>query len=257
MNFGTVFIELILKDLGNTCFSVMMPRKMLTLRLASDWVAEALHLLDIPATVTPRHDISVNGYKVSGSAYRLTQNWAFHHGTMLIDTDLDNLRKSLLPPSATTHIEARGVQSVHSKVANLRSLSMTVDHTSVCRALSRVFLEKTANAADKSIVIDDIDGGVRFHKHTEYIDDEWCNDKPEITRNVQKWNEQEWTHAQTPDFTHTVSDLNLGKCQIKVHRGLIANVNDARLQNLLGQPYSSRLIDNALKRLKLSTKIAT
>lgn len=49
--------------------------------------------------VTDRGDIVLvkaeMGYKVSGSAYKVSKDMAYHHGTMLVESDLEKLRKAL------------------------------------------------------------------------------------------------------------------------------------------------------------------
>lgn len=81
--------------MGNTNFSFVMPRESFDLTTNANLVCKALHQLDIPATVSPRRDLLVQGDKVSGSAYRLVRHRAFHHGTMLIDTHLEPLKRVL------------------------------------------------------------------------------------------------------------------------------------------------------------------
>lgn len=87
----------------------MMPRNAFDMRKSAELVANALRKhLDIPAEVTNRNDISVEGRKVSGSAYRLIQQRAFHHGTMLIDCDLTALHRYLFS-AQNTLIETKGL----------------------------------------------------------------------------------------------------------------------------------------------------
>lgn len=67
------------------------------------------------------HDLFIyNTFKVSGSAYRVTLNRAYHHGTMLIQSQLDELR-SLLEPSFPKSWFDIGSSTISrpSKVANL------------------------------------------------------------------------------------------------------------------------------------------
>lgn len=74
----------------------MMPRDQFHLARGAQLVVRALHQMDIPAaSMSARHDVVVDGRKVSGSAYRLVAKRAFHHGTMLIDSDLTALRHVL------------------------------------------------------------------------------------------------------------------------------------------------------------------
>ncbi|KAI8849079.1 hypothetical protein BC829DRAFT_472928 [Chytridium lagenaria] len=83
---GTVY-----HDLGNTNYSIHMPRHLFNRDLHAHLVSQALIDLDIPATVNSRHDITVHNKKVSGSAYKVVNARAYHHGTMLIDTEIGEL----------------------------------------------------------------------------------------------------------------------------------------------------------------------
>lgn len=74
-----------------------MPRDIFERDLTVKIIRNALHQLDIPAEVNTRYDLVVNNEKISGSAYKLVNNRAYHHGTMLIDTDLKILNTFLNP----------------------------------------------------------------------------------------------------------------------------------------------------------------
>lgn len=116
----------------------MMPREKFDRKTNAMLVCRALtHHLDIPANVNERHDIVVGGKKISGSAYKLVSQRAYHHGTMLIDTDLDTLRNALkvTKPGMVT----KGVASVPSPVTRLREHSYTVSHMDFCEAVMTEF----------------------------------------------------------------------------------------------------------------------
>ena len=89
---GTVF-----HDLGNTNYCCMMPRNDFKRSIAANMVTNALLNLDIPAQVNHRFDIVIDQKKISGSAYKIANSKSYHHGTMLIDTDLRNLKNLLKP----------------------------------------------------------------------------------------------------------------------------------------------------------------
>ena len=57
--------------------------------------------------------------KVSGSAYKISSQHAYHHGTLLLDADLGRMR--LLRRTSGAKITSRAVDSVSSPVANLRA----------------------------------------------------------------------------------------------------------------------------------------
>lgn len=93
---GTVF-----HDLGNTNYCVMMPRDVFKRSTSVTMIADALSNLDIPAKVNSRYDIVLGDKKISGSAYKIANDKSYHHGTMLIDTDLGHLR-NILKPTVTS-----------------------------------------------------------------------------------------------------------------------------------------------------------
>jgi lipoate-protein ligase A len=144
-------------DLGNSNYSVIMPRHAFQRKTSASIICRALHQLDIPASVNDRFDIVIGDCKISGSAYKLTNEKAYHHGTMLIDSDLSQLGQFLRPSNVLLfstfykkaffyldltfqkNIQSQGVASVRSKVTRLREHSFTVDHTSFCDATVEEF----------------------------------------------------------------------------------------------------------------------
>lgn len=81
-------------------------------------VVEALRSLGVPAELTGRNDIFVEGRKVSGYARRLWRDRQIIHGTLMYDVDLDTLARALDVPGSK--LSVKGVVSVRSRVANLK-----------------------------------------------------------------------------------------------------------------------------------------
>ena len=81
-------------------------------------VVAALRALGVPAELTGRNDIFVEGRKVSGFARRLWRDRQIIHGTLMYDVDLDTLARALDVPGSK--LSAKGVASVRSRVANLK-----------------------------------------------------------------------------------------------------------------------------------------
>lgn len=81
-------------------------------------VVEALRSLGVPAELTGRNDIFVEGRKVSGYARRLWRDRQIIHGTLMYDVDLDTLARALDVPGSK--LAAKGIASVRSRVANLK-----------------------------------------------------------------------------------------------------------------------------------------
>ena len=81
-------------------------------------IVEALRQLGIPAELTGRNDIFVEGRKVSGYARRVSKRQEIIHGTLMYDVDLDTLTHVLDTPESK--LNAKGIGSVKSRVANLK-----------------------------------------------------------------------------------------------------------------------------------------
>ena len=77
----------------------------------------ALQELGIPATLSGRNDILVEGKKVSGFAKRVCKNRLMVHGTLMYNVDLERLTEVLCPP--TQKLLSKGIASVRSRVTNL------------------------------------------------------------------------------------------------------------------------------------------
>jgi len=83
-------------------------------------VVEALRSLGVPAEMTGRNDILVDGRKCSGFAKRVYKDRLMVHGTLMYDVDFRELVAALSVQGGK--MEAAGVASVRSRVANLNPL---------------------------------------------------------------------------------------------------------------------------------------
>ena len=81
-------------------------------------VVEALRRLGVPAELSGRNDIFVEGRKVSGYARRVWRDRELIHGTLMYDVDMDTLTHALDVPGSK--LAVKGVASVRSRVANLK-----------------------------------------------------------------------------------------------------------------------------------------
>ena len=78
---------------------------------------KALQALGVPATLSGRNDILVEGKKVSGFAKRVCKNRLMVHGTLMYNVDVDVLTHVLNP--SKTKLQSKGIASVRSRVTNL------------------------------------------------------------------------------------------------------------------------------------------
>ncbi|MGM9736277.1 MAG: lipoate--protein ligase [Candidatus Cryptobacteroides sp.] len=98
-------------------------------------VALILRKAGLNATTSGRNDILVDGKKVSGNAFFLQPKSSIVHGTMLYDSDFDELVKAITPSQAK--IRSKGVDSVRQHVTNLRPYFVDAD-TPWKRSLSEI-----------------------------------------------------------------------------------------------------------------------
>lgn len=104
-------------DLGNLNFTLLLPREDFDIPRQLDIICRACRAFGIPAQPSGRNDLTVEEHKFSGSAFYKSGSRAYHHGTLLLNADLDKLGRYLSPPKAK--LEAKGVASVRSRVVNL------------------------------------------------------------------------------------------------------------------------------------------
>lgn len=107
-------------DLGNLNFSFMtrdVNARFNRYDLFNKPVVEVLRELGVPAEIGGRNDILADGRKISGNAQFATAGRMFSHGTLLLDSNLDDVTAALKPKAGK--VESKGVKSIRSRVANI------------------------------------------------------------------------------------------------------------------------------------------
>lgn len=117
---GTVY-----HDSGNLCFAFVThradyapERTIQVLRLA---LCRLYGITPARLTTTKRHDLFLDGMKITGSAMRVQRDIAYHHCTLLIDSCRESLGKYLHPEGEYTRLTTTSIQSVRSPVTTLSS----------------------------------------------------------------------------------------------------------------------------------------
>lgn len=136
-------------DLGNLCFTFMGGRADFDRRENIEAVVAVLRSLGVPAETNERLDILVEGYKVSGSAFRESGGKSLHHGTLLVDSDLSRLSGFLKGDAGLT--ETKGVKSVRSRVANIGSWGGGLGVEEIAEALAEGLCAGSGGAAATSL----------------------------------------------------------------------------------------------------------
>lgn len=215
-------------DLGNINFSFIACRKEFNLEKNFSIVIEALKDAGIEAHKNQRGDILVNGFKISGSAYRCSSKAALHHGTLLVSSNLQRLKKFLTPLKGMS-IVSRAVLSRPSKVANLKDFA-PVELNRVLEAL----VESFQHTFGKGKI--------------ETIETIMVEDLPKIVDNAKKFASWEWIFGFSPTF-----EMHLGKLRLNVEDGIVKEASiiqqtssSIRFPMLEGQRLDCRMMMNIL-----------
>lgn len=126
-------------DLGNLNFTFLVSKQNYDLKKQMSVIAKACEHFHIPVTLSGRNDVLADGRKFSGNAYYDTKGQAYHHGTLLIDVDMARLSKYLRPSKAK--LSSKGVDSVTSRVINLRELCHTLTIADMKESMIHAFEE--------------------------------------------------------------------------------------------------------------------
>ena len=102
-------------------------------------IAQAVSLLGLNAERSGRNDVLAEGRKFSGNAFFKHDGKAYHHGTLLVNVDMDKLGRYLNPSKAK--LQAKGVDSVRSRVVNLTELNPEITIASMKDAMTRAFAQ--------------------------------------------------------------------------------------------------------------------
>ena len=169
-------------DLGNLNFSFMTPSvhgRFNRYELFTRPVIEVLHDLGVPAELGGRNDILAGGRKISGNAQFARPDRMFSHGTLLFDSNLDDVTAALIPKPGK--VESKGVKSIRSRVANISEfLSAPITVTE----LRERIIERIFGTRDRSMV-----------PTLELTDADWDEVRALVERKYGSW---DWNYGENP-----------------------------------------------------------
>lgn len=117
-------------DIGNLNFTFIMRDEDYDLDRQLSVIQTSCAAVGIEVERSGRNDLLANGQKFSGNAFYHSQGRAYHHGTLLVNADMEKLSRYLTPSKAK--LETKGVASVRSRVVNLQTLAPSL----TCQALA-------------------------------------------------------------------------------------------------------------------------
>ena len=182
-------------DLGNLNFTFVMKQEDFDTLRQLKVIRTALKSFGIDTEISGRNDLTVNGQKFSGNAYYKNGSQAYHHGTLLVSADMEKLGRYLTPSKAK--LRSKGVDSVRSRVVNLKELNPEVTIDSLKAALADAF-SRVYGVPSNTLNLSEPD--------QSRID--------ELTRRNRSW---EWNFGQKMPFTMECQDrFPWGSVQIEL-----------------------------------------
>ncbi len=169
-------------------------------------VIQVLKGMGVEAEMSGRNDILAEGRKISGNAQFSTGKRMFSHGTLLFNSDLEEVTRAL--DVKMSKIESKGHKSVRSRVANISE-----------------FLEEEISVSEFRQRL--LDGLYRERDHFEtyhLTDDEW---KAVHELKDEKYGNWDWNFGRSPEFNiqrtkrFPVGEIDL---RLDVEKGHIRNL---------------------------------
>ena len=219
-------------DLGNINFSFIQEKKDLADFDFSFFTRPIVDLLDklgIKAEFNSRNDLAIDGKKFSGNAQYIFKKKILHHGTLLFNSEMEELVNSL--KVSKDKIESKGLKSIKSRVANIKNYIGEDSKIKEVSDFKNALFEHMKN---------------RMEEFEEHVLTE--NDKKEIEKlKKEKYDKWEWNYGESPEADiHRQRKYAAGKAEsyIKLKDGLIENIK------LYGDFFSSREIEDLENGLK-------
>lgn len=133
-------------DMGNLNFSIILPRSRFDLGQSFQVILDAVRNLGLDAVRSGRNDILIGDRKFSGNAFRYLRGVALHHGTIMVDTDVEPLLRYLTV--SDTKLKSRAIKSVRSRVINLVEAKEDITVSETARAVTDSFVSIYGQGAE-------------------------------------------------------------------------------------------------------------
>lgn len=107
-------------DLGNLNFSFITNddgKSFQNFRKFTEPVVKALKAMGVEASLTGRNDLQIGERKISGNAQYKSKGRMFSHGTLLFQSEVENIVSALKANSEK--MRSKGIKSIRSRVANI------------------------------------------------------------------------------------------------------------------------------------------
>lgn len=228
-------------DTGNLNFTFLVRKENYDLDKQLQVIINAVNSLGIKAVKSGRNDILADGRKFSGNAFYKKGDHYYHHGTLMVDVDTGALSRYLTVSDAK--LKSKGVDSVKSRVTNLKALNPEITIESLAEALVEAFQQ------------------VYGLKAGERTLEEMSQDL--LQSKIDRFSSWEWIYGRKIDFQYELTgktEAGEVTLQLQVSSGIIEDLvvysdslddkaSEKIAELLRGTKYSADVIDKALAAL--------
>lgn len=131
-------------DLGNLNFTFAASPERYDLTAQLSLITSALAGIGLHAEFSGRNDITIEGRKFSGNAFKYAKNCSMQHGTLLVCADMTMLSRYLRP--SESKLKAKGIDSVRARVCNLTEFDASLTISSMKALMEDAFRAKYKDA---------------------------------------------------------------------------------------------------------------
>lgn len=177
-------------DLGNLNFTFISSYTEKKVEENIDFIISALKSNGITAVFSGKNDILVQEYKVSGNAFFVENDILCHHGTLLINSNLEKLNSFLTV--SEQKLKSKGIDSVKDRVKNLKELNEAITVENLIDSLSSIFVSSENDSAIELIDENTIENN--------FIDNKVLLDQ---IKHFESW---DWNFGSSPEFNMEISE---------------------------------------------------
>lgn len=197
---------------------------------------KALLNLNIDANISPRNDFRVEEKKICGHSQFMRKKRVLHHGCILFDSNLDNLRNALNVENKK--IISKSAKSVKSSVANLKEISkLDYEISDFLEKLKTEILKTQENFEIYELTKEDI---LKIDKIKS-----------------EKYATKDWIYGQSPKCTFILDEEK--DYTVEIEGGRIEKINigyDNKFESLIGLYFEYEEIKNKIDELNIKDDYA-
>jgi len=192
-------------DLGNLNFTFIMNQKHYNLEKQNSVIIDALTKFNVKADFSGRNDMLIDGKKFSGHAYYSNNNKSYHHGTLMVNSDIDKLGYYLRP--SEKKIKSKGIDSVRSRVINIADVNNEVTIEMLKQSMDESFCKVYPGECTYEIYELEVDPLIALYD---------------------KYSSWQWIYGQSPKFDASYTErFTWGEIELdfSLKNGLITDAN--------------------------------